>query len=80
MKHEVEATIHKSEDEIFLKTLKRSTRFCSIGKTVAGAGVDLVVPGLSTVISLAEDVKGYFDDGKRRWQGFVVSMRASADK
>jgi hypothetical protein len=75
IKREAEATIQKTRDEIFLKYLDPKTQYITIGKILAGAGVDIVVPGASAVAALAEETIGFFGKKKKRWQGFIVSSR-----
>jgi len=75
IKESVETAIRQSQDEIFLKYLDPKSHYKSVGKTIFGAGVDLLIPYASTVASVAEEVKAFFDHGNRRWQGFIVSMR-----
>lgn len=80
IKSEVEAAIQKSQNEIFLKYLDRKTQYMSIGKTMAGAGADLIVPGLSATASILKEGVNFFDKRKRRWQGFIVSLRSLRTK
>ena len=42
IKREAEATIRKTQDEIFLKYLDRKTQYMTLGKILAGVGVDIV--------------------------------------
>ncbi|HYX73041.1 MAG TPA: hypothetical protein VE732_09740 [Nitrososphaera sp.] len=80
VKKEVEATIQRAQDEIFLKYLDPKTQYFSAGKTIAGAAADLAIPYLSTVTSIAEGIHNYFETKDRRWQGFIVSTRQLKDK
>ena len=76
-KREVEEAIQKSQRDIFLKALDPRTQYLSAGKTLAGAAVNLVAPGLSTLSSIGQEAINFFDLEKKRWQGFLVSLDKS---
>lgn len=72
----VESAIKETQDKLFLQYLDRSTFYKSVGKTLVGTAMDLLVPGVSAIATIAEEIVSYFDRGKTRWQGFIVSMRS----
>lgn len=76
VKKEVEATIQKSQDEVFLKYLNPKTSYLSVGKTVVGTTIDLLTQGVfSSIYSVCENIVDYFTKGNNKWQGFIVSTR-----
>lgn len=80
MEHQAEEEIQKLQDEVFLKYLNPKTQYMSIGKTLAGNALDLIASGFSAVKSIAEETANLFDRKKKRWQGFIVSLRYSQAK
>jgi len=74
IKKEVEESILKVQRELFLKYLDPKSQFLSVGKTLAGSGIDLLVPGASTAASLIENWRDIRKSGSLRWQGFLVSI------
>lgn len=75
VKKNIESEIQRAQDELFLKNLNPKTQYKSVGKSLLGIGADIAIPGLSTMASIAETTKEYFDNKNTRWQGFIVSSR-----
>ena len=75
IKKSVESAIKETQDKLFLEYLDKNTLYKSVGKTLAGTAIDLLVPGVSAIVTIAKEIVSYFDKGNTRWQGFIVSMR-----
>ena len=75
IKCQVEEEIQRLQDKIFLKYLNPKTQYMSAGKTIVGNVLDLILPGLSAATSIAEEAVNFFDRKKKRWQGFIISLR-----
>ncbi len=72
VKREAEAAIARAQRDLFLKYLDRSSLRDGIGRTLCGFVADLLLPGISTAVSVYETIRDYFANGGRRWQAFVV--------
>lgn len=75
VKNEVEAAIKVAQDEIFLKHLNPRNQYESIGKTLLGTAIDVVIPGFSLIEAIGNEVETFIDNGNRRWMGFIVESR-----
>ncbi len=75
IKQEVEEAIRKVQDELFLKSFDTKTHYKSVGKSMIGDAVGIVIPGASTIGTAIEETKNFFSNRERRWQAFIVSLR-----
>lgn len=72
---EIENVLEESQKKIFLKYLDPKSTFKSLGKTIAGAVVDNIIPYVSTVYSVAEDLQCREEKKEMMWQGFIISAK-----
>jgi len=80
IKRDVEFTLQDAQDKIFLEQFDSKGFFASTGKTILGAGVDILFPGLSTIASITQDGIDYWRNRERRWQAFLVSTKGIKSK
>jgi hypothetical protein len=76
VKEEVEAAICDTERQLLLKYLDEQRRFLSVGKTLAGAVSDLILPFSGTVTTLLSDLRDARQARDLRWQGFLVGLES----
>jgi hypothetical protein len=76
VKEEVEAAIRDTERRLFMKYLDEQRRFSSVGKTLAGAVGDLIMPFSGTVTTLLSDLRASRRARDLRWQGFLVGLES----
>jgi hypothetical protein len=74
VKRSVEAAIRESERTHFKKYLDEQRRFLSVGKTLAGAVGDLIVPFAGTLGSIIQDLREARTARELRWQGFLIDL------
>jgi hypothetical protein len=75
IKEEVEEAIRKAQNELFLKTFDSKSYYKSVGKSMIGDAVGLVIPGASVIGTVVEETRNFFINRERRWQAFIVSQR-----
>jgi hypothetical protein len=75
VKRDVEEAIRKAQDELFLEYLNPRTRYYSVAKTLGSAALDVLIPGMSTAVLLAQDISDIRKKDAMRWQGFLVSLK-----
>jgi hypothetical protein len=75
VKREVEEAIRKAQADLFLENLDPRTRYYSVAKTICSAVLDALIPGMSTAVSLVQDISDIRKKDAMRWQGFLVSLR-----
>lgn len=80
IKKDVESTIQEAQDKLFLEYFDPRSFFASTGKTFFGAGVDIFLPGVSTIASITQDGLNYWRNKERRWQAFLVSTKGLKSK
>ncbi len=80
MKRDVEYTIQDAEDRLFIKQFEPKGYSSSIGKTILGAIVDILVPYVSTIASISQDGIDFWRNRERRWQAFLVSTNRIKSK
>jgi hypothetical protein len=74
-KESVEAAIQEAQNKLFLKYLDPSSFYKSLGKSVVGDGIGLLIPGTSTIATVVENMTDRKERENIRWQGFLVSMK-----
>ncbi|BDS11491.1 hypothetical protein [Aureispira anguillae] len=75
VKEEIENSINKFQRELMLKYLDPKSTYKSIGKSIIGAGSNLIIPGISAMVSIAGDVKEGIQKKDLMWQGFIISSK-----
>lgn len=75
IKQDVETTIWEAQDKVFLEQFDPKGFFASTGKTILGAGVDVFLPGISTIAAITQDGIDFWRNQERRWQAFLVSTK-----
>ncbi|MBT2727477.1 hypothetical protein J7E63_11080 [Bacillus sp. ISL-75] len=75
IKKEVEEAIRKAQEELFLKSFDYKSHYKSVGKSMIGDAVGVLIPGASTVATAYEETKSFLNNRERRWQAFIVSLR-----
>ncbi len=75
VKEAVEASMQEMQDKLFMKYLDPSSFYKSLGASVIGDGIGLLIPGTSTVQTVVEHVDNRKEKEQMRWQGFLVSMK-----
>lgn len=76
IKSEVEASIQKAQNELFLKYLDPKGYALNVGKSALLEGLGLLIPGIGLGASVLEEGLHYSGSRKIRWQGFLVSTRS----
>ena len=74
IKHEVERVLDTTLRELIDDKYGHGRAFFHIAKTLTGSAADLVTPGASTAAALLHDLRQARTAGKRRWQGFLLSL------
>lgn len=72
-KKQVDAAIKWSMKEIFLKQFDRKKLAFGAGLSLVGEALGALVPGGGLMVSGAEQLSSYLQQGQRRWQAFLVS-------
>jgi len=75
VKESVEASIQEIQDKLFLKHLDPSSLYKSLGKSVVGDALGMMVPGTSTIATSVEHFTNRKKKKDIRWQGFLVSIK-----
>jgi hypothetical protein len=78
VKQEVEAAIRDTERRLFLRYLDENRRYRSVGKTLAGALADVLVPFSGTMSEVLLDLREARHARELGWQGFLVGLEDSA--
>ncbi|WP_119080863.1 hypothetical protein [Chitinophaga alhagiae] len=74
-KNEVENVLAEAQKRYFLKYLDPKSTFKSITKTIIGAAADVIIPYISTVKGVIDDLKERKQRKKIMWQGFIMTAR-----
>ncbi len=77
-KEAVERSIQETQDKLFLRYLDPKSFYKSLGKSVIGDGIGILIPGTSTATTVVEHMLERKEKNVIRWQGFLVSMRGKA--
>ncbi len=75
IKRDVEASLRRFQDDLFLKWLDPKGHAINFGKSLLLDGVGLLVPGVGTVASAVEESVRYRKSREWRWQGFLAKLR-----
>ncbi len=74
-KREIENQLELAQKQIFLKYLDPKSTYKSIGKTVVGAIADNIIPFVSTVYAVGEEIDKRAEKMDIMWQGFIISAK-----
>ncbi len=75
VKKEVENVIAEAQKKQFLDYLDPESTFKSLTKTIVGAVADEIIPYVSTVKGVIEDLGERKEKKKIMWQGFVITAK-----
>lgn len=75
VKMEVENVIAEAQKRQFLQYLDPDSTFESISKTIIGAAADEIIPYVSTVKGVVDDLKEKKEKKKIMWQGFIITAK-----
>lgn len=74
-KAEIENQLVQAQKEIFLKYLDPKSTYMSIGKSIAGAIADNIIPYISSVNSVLDEIESNQKKKQLMWQGFIISAK-----